>query len=88
MTLQEAKDQVAKSKNFIDWPDLCARDHYTNLEHATDKAAELYAQSQVNESLDKAIEAATKLSYSPWGHESFPVIVSESLIEELKRLKR
>lgn len=81
MTIQEAKDQVAKSKNFIDWPDLCARDHYTNLEHATDKAAELYAQSQVNEAIQKAIDC---ISDSSWRCYEW----KENAIRELKKLKR
>lgn len=60
MTLQEAKDQVAKSRSYESWSKMETIEHQINsgswqfILKATDEAAELYAK----EAADKAWEAA------------------------------
>lgn len=54
----------------------------------TIKCIDEYAQSQVNEAVDKAIVAVEKLSYRPWRNASSALIDTHNLIEELKKLKR
>jgi triphosphoribosyl-dephospho-CoA synthetase len=61
--LKEFKDQVAREKNFADWVDMLANDHYTNIELRHDKAAlkamDLYAE-QLTRQKDERIEELEK----------------------------
>ena len=89
MTIQQAKDDVAKIHGFDNFQEC----YFMGLETSTallikycDEAAEKYAQSQVNDALDKAIEIVNKeMEYSVDGLE---YKVTERIIEELKKLKR
>lgn len=67
MTLQEAKDEIAKTyfdahnyyfKFWDDFESACLSDgDYANLRKANDSAAELYKQSKIDEALELAEES-------------------------------
>lgn len=90
MTLQEAKDQVAKNNVWESWSEVIDWHNREKLQNEigefVDEVSELYAQSQVNDALDKAIEIVNKeMEYSV---DDLEYKATERITEELKRLKR
>lgn len=91
LTLQEAKDQVAKTykdaynQQYKYWSDLTQGflqdQDFSGLEIATDAAAQLYGDSQWNAGLEKAAEIAVDTSFESLSE-------FNNFLEELKRLKR
>lgn len=77
MTLQEAKDQVAKKHGWPDWWSVDFNRSVVGQETMRDEAAELYAQSQVNEAYSNVIKFLDSFAGN-----------TDELIEELKKLKR
>lgn len=80
MTLQEAKDQVANELGFYSWDICLASNNISQITKVMNLAAELFAQSQVNE----AIETSEGI-LERYAEGTLPFI---DAIEELKRLKR
>lgn len=63
MTLQEAKDKVAKKHGYPSWKRLCHNGVFDGApEKYTDEAAELYAKSKWHEACD----AQRKLCFNSW----------------------
>lgn len=59
MTLQEARDQIAKKHGFEKWIDVLLSIHtraYTSTFHMMDEAAELYARSKAEICFYEGIE--------------------------------
>lgn len=61
MTLQEAKDQIAKSKGFKNRNDMGARANW--MEKDANEAAELYCQSQKAQVWQECLDAFCELCY-------------------------
>lgn len=89
MTLQDSKEIIAKKYGYGGEDDTwdSFRHQYINQNvpgRFYDEAAELYAQSQVNEAMNKAI----MLVQSDIMHPAKNYECIDELIEELKKLKR
>lgn len=90
MTLQEARDISARNHGYKDYAaaeyDLSMEPDLIEMK-IINESTELYAKSQVNAALDKAIIMVE--NNGDYTVEDGKVYISEeSVIEELKRLKR
>lgn len=86
MNLQQAKDQVSKDYLWNHFQEIIDDHRYEIALKITNEAAELYAQSQVNDALDKAISIVSK--HQDESTDNAEYLGHLKVIEELKRLKR
>lgn len=88
MTIQDAKDQVAKNNGWKDWSEVIDWHNREKLQNEigefVDEVSQVFGDSQYNQGIDDAIEELKEKDSSS----SSNYISAKIVIEELKRLKR